>query len=469
MRTRWLVSCALSLALASIPAMSRAAPVATQRHTCPNGLEVVVSEMHATPLVTIEVAVHAGAMIEDDKYNGVSHLYEHMFFKGNAVQPDQVAYMMRQRELGAESNGTTGDERVNYYFITTSDHFPDQMAFMRDAIATPRFDPKELERERVVVTGEMDRGESQPTFAFSHAIEQKLFFKYPTRKWAIGKRASVLAATVDMMRTIQQRYYVPNNSVLVVTGDVKADAVFALADTLYAGWARAADPFTRFPVPDNPPLPRTEIVLLAQPVENFTGGFVWHGPSTLGPAAADTYAANVLTVMTNEAGSRFQKTLVDSGLCVSASLWFYRQRTTSELGVDFEALPDKIDACTSALVAELPKLREAGYFADEELANAVHRIAVYRALERETTSGRAHALTAAWASASLEIDARYEDAVAAVNRQGLAGLLDRWVLGKPFVFGGMASPKQLAAGLTEARLAKLVNAPPPVAKAQGGK
>ena len=468
------MSSASCLILTTAAAVASAAPVATQRHTCPNGLEVVVSEMHATPLVTVEIAVHAGAMIEDDKYNGVSHLYEHMFFKGNAVQPDQVAYLARLRELGAEFNGTTGDERVNYFFITTSDHFKDQMAFMRDAIATPRFDPKELERERVVVTGEMDRDESQPSFALGHAIEQKMFWKYPTRKWAIGKRSSVLAATVDMMRTIQQRYYVPNNSVLVVTGDVNADAVFAMADTLYAGWARAADPFVRFPVPANPPLARTEVVLLAQPVENFTGAFVWHAPSTLGPAAADTYAANVLSVMTNEAGSRFQKTLVDSGQCVSASPWFYRQRTTSELVVDFEALPDKVDGCTAAVVAELPKLRDAGYFTDEELANAVHRIVVARALERETTSGRAHALTEAWATASLEIDARYEGAVAAVGRPALAGMLDRWVLGKPFVFGAMASPKQLSAGLTEARLAKLVGAPAPppapaTAKAQGAK
>ena len=87
------------------------------------------------------------------------------------------------------------------------------MTFMRDAIATPLFDAKELERERVVVTGEIDRNESEPSYHLWHTVEQHVFWKYPTRKDALGKRASVLGATVDMMRTIQKRYYVPNNSI----------------------------------------------------------------------------------------------------------------------------------------------------------------------------------------------------------------------------------------------------------------
>ncbi len=452
--TRLLSSAALSIFSAVIPSVARAAPAPLARHTCPNGLEVVVSEMHATPLVTVEIAVHGGAMIEDEKYNGVSHLYEHMFFKGNAAQPDQLAYLARLRELGAEFNGTTGDERVNYFFITTSEHLEDQMTFMRDAIATPRFDPKELERERVVVTGEMDRDESQPSFNLNHAIEAKVFWKHPTRHWGIGKRASVLTATVGMMQTIQQRYYVPNNAVLVVTGDVKADAVFAMADKMYAGWAKAADPFKAHPVPENPPLRRSEVVLIAQPVENMSGSIIWHGPSTL-KAPPDAIALNVLTVLTSDPGSRFQHALVDSGLCVAASAWLYPQRTTSELGVDMEASPEKVDACATAVFAELPKLRQPDYFSAEERANAVRRIVVGRALERETTSGRAHALTGAWATWSLEADARYEDDVRAVGQPALAAALDKWVLGKPFVFGAMASKKQLDAGLTVLRLSKL--------------
>ncbi len=141
---------------------------------------------------------------------------------------------------------------------------------------------------------------------------------------------------------------------------------------------------------------------------------------------------------------------------MKASIWYWTEAHTGQIGVSFEATPDKVDACTSAVWAELPRLKSADYFTDEELRNAVHRIVVGRALQRETSGGRAHAITWAWATSSLDYDARYEERVAAVGRDGIAGYLDRWVLGKPFVLGAMASPKQLAAGLSEARLRKLV-------------
>jgi zinc protease len=471
MRAPILLSTLAAAALLPATALADATPIV--RHVCPNGLEVLVSEMHTSPLVTVEIGVHEGAMTEDVKYNGTAHLYEHMFFKGNAAQPDQLAFMKRMRALGMDFNGTTADERVNYFFTTSSDHVADQMTFMRDAIVTPLFDPKEFERERVVVTGEIDRNESEPRYYLWHNIEQRLFWKYPTRKDALGKRASVLAATTDMMRTIQHRYYVPNNSVLVVTGDVKADDVFEMADKLYADWKKADDPFVKFPLPEHPPLRGSEIVLFAQPVENFNASLAWIGPSTLGKSDADTYAADLVAQLTGDPGSRFQKTLVDSGACVSVGNWYYTQRHTGEVGLDFEATPDKVDACTTAVWAEIPKLVQPDYFTDEEIKNAAHRIEVYRLAGRETTQGRAHAITGAWASESLDYDAHYDERVHAVTRQGIADYLNRWVIGKPFVFGAMAAQKQLDGGLDEARLGKIVGVavkpkPKAVAAAKGG-
>jgi zinc protease len=462
MRTFLTVS--LAAAALAVPATAGATPMVLAHHVCPDGLEVIVSEMHGSPLVTVEIAAHEGAMTEDVKYSGVSHLYEHMFFKGNAVQPDQTAFMQRMRAIGMQFNGTTDNERVNYFFTTSSDHLADQMTFMRDAIATPLFDPKELERERVVVTGEIDRNESTPSYYLEHEVEKRLFWKYPTRKDPLGLRSSVLAATVDMMKTIQHRYYVPNNSVLVITGDVKADDVFAMADQLYAKWPKADDPFKAFPIPEQAPLRGSEVVLVAQPVEDLNAVMSWQGPSTIGPTVKDTYAADLLATLVGEPGSKFQKDLVDSGACVSAGLWYYTQRHTGATGVGFEATPDKIDACVSAVWAELPKVKAADYFTDDELKNAAHRIEVGRAQGRETTNGRAHSITSAWAMSTLDYDAGYDENVKAVTRDGIAGFLDRWVLGKPFVFGAMASQKQLDAGLTEERLDKLVGIAPKAKK-----
>jgi hypothetical protein len=136
--------------------------------------------------------------------------------------------------------------------------------------------------------------------------------------------------------------------------------------------------------------------------------------------------------------------------------------------VDLEAAPDRIDGCVAAVMAELPKLEGSDYFSDGELAGAANRIEIGRALERETTTGRAHALTAAWTSASLDYDTSLEGAARSVTRPALAAALDHWVLGKPFVMGAMASLKQIDSGLTEDRLDRLVGIAPRFASGKAG-
>jgi zinc protease len=84
-----------------------------------NGLEILVIEDNSVPLATIEIVVHNGSYTEDPEYNGLSHLYEHMFFKANKELPSQEAFLARVRELGIVFNGTTSNERVNY-FLTLS-------------------------------------------------------------------------------------------------------------------------------------------------------------------------------------------------------------------------------------------------------------------------------------------------------------------------------------------------------------
>ncbi|HEX4462868.1 MAG TPA: pitrilysin family protein [Polyangia bacterium] len=421
------------------PALARAAPE-IQQTTLPNGLTVLVVEDHALPLVTVEIAVRNGAMTESPAYNGLSHLYEHMFFKANAVLPTQEAYMARLRELGMFWDGTTDTERVNYFFTTTSDHLDDAMAFMRDAIVSPRFDPKELDRERVVVTGELDRNESNPGYYLWHEAEKRLWWKYPSYKDPLGSRQTVLKATVAQMTTIQRRYYVPNNSALVVTGDVKAADVFAAAARLYAGWKRGEDPFVKHPLVKHPPLPKSEVVLVEKPVENISGTFEWRGPSSAGPSAAVSYAADVAGTAMLEPSSQFQRDLVDSGACVYARFNWLTQVNTGPISIWWEASPQKADSCVRGILGELTKLRAPGYFSDGEIADAKHHLAVEQALDREKPSELAHALTFWWTSAGLDYYRGYLARVNAVQRADIAKFVDGFMTQKPFVLGVMVSP-----------------------------
>src|SRR2546423_12534918 len=243
-----------------------------------NGLEVIVLEDHSVPVVTIELAVRNGSFTEPPELNGLSHLYEHMFFKANRAIANAEEYLQKIGQLGIAYNGETREEVVEYYFTTTSPNLRAAMNFMRDATRYPLFDDREFERERQVVIGEIDRNESEPGYYLNREMNDRLFYKYPSRKNALGNRQTVAGATTAMMRLIQGRYYVPNNSALVVTGDVQAQDIYKMADEFFGDWRkREKDPFVEFPMVEHPPLQKSEGNVIKQPVTNVLIEIGWQG------------------------------------------------------------------------------------------------------------------------------------------------------------------------------------------------
>ncbi len=220
-----------------------------------NGLEVIVLPDASVPIVTVELAVRNGSFTEPPELNGLSHLYEHMFFKPNNAtflsycermqnarmasgcitplklkdQIGDVSYFNDLNNLGISYNGSTREEVVNYYFTTTSPYYATAMQVINGAVRFPRFDEQDFENEKRVVIGELDRNEANPFSYLNDAMTDKLFYKYPTRKKPGGTRATVAAATTDQMRLIQSRYYFPNNAALIVAGGVNPEEVFAEA------------------------------------------------------------------------------------------------------------------------------------------------------------------------------------------------------------------------------------------------
>ena len=146
------------------PAVSAATPARLPEaklisQVLPNGLEVIILEDHSIPLVTIELAVKNGSYTEPPELNGLSHLYEHMFFKQNRAIANAEEYLRAIGQMGIAYNGTTREEVVDYYFTTTSPNLRTAMQFMKDAARYPLFDDREFVREKQVVIGEIDRNE----------------------------------------------------------------------------------------------------------------------------------------------------------------------------------------------------------------------------------------------------------------------------------------------------------------------
>lgn len=171
-----------------------------------NGLDVITIENNNVPLVTISIAVRNGSFTEPEEFAGLSHLYEHMFFKANAVLPSQEVYMNRLHQLGIVFNGYTSDEVVVYFFTLPSKNLVEGVEFMANAIRSPMFKEDELARERPVVLGEFDRNEAEPTFSLRYALDSAMWNPFVCRKQPLGQRPVINSATVEKMKQIQKNF-----------------------------------------------------------------------------------------------------------------------------------------------------------------------------------------------------------------------------------------------------------------------
>jgi zinc protease len=424
-----------------------------RRDTLANGMEVIVVENHGVPLVTLEIDARNGSFTQSPTYEGLSHLYEHMFFKANASYPEPEQFVQRASELGAVFNGTTTEERVNYYLTLPSDSTMPGLAFLASALRTPLFRQDELERERAVVIGEYDRAESNPFYSLTTATGKALWGSAWSRKNPLGERAVILRTTPEQMRFIQHKYYVPNNVALIVAGDVVPDSVFAAAHRLFDDWPRAADPFVTDPIPPVPALSANKAVIVEEPVNTVLVMLQWQGPGAHADPAA-TYAADVFSDVLNQPGSRFQRALVDSGLWRSLLVNYYTLNQVGPITISGEVAPDKLRAAIAALDRELGEVVKPGYIT-ADVVNGVKQQRIVGTMESlERASGFAHELGFWWAVTGMDYFYGYNDNMGRQTPADLQRYATRYILGRPRVTGVLLSPEtRKAIGLTEAELA----------------
>lgn len=397
-----------------------------------NGLEVIVLEDHSVPLVTVEIAVKNGSYTEPPELNGLSHLYEHMFFKANRAIENQEAYVEKVYQIGMTYNGETHEEIVNYYFTTTSLNFGTAIRFMRDAIRYPLFDEREFAREKQVVIGELDRHESNPGFYLDGAMKSGLFYKYTSRKNPGGNRETVSKATTEIMRMIQQRYYVPNNSALLITGDVFPEDAFKQAQELFGDWPRAEDPFVKYPMVEHPPLEKSVGAIVKQDVQNAIINIGWQGPS-IGKDNPGTYAADVFSYILRQPNSRFQRALVDTGLVTGVDIGYLTQRNVGPIQLFAQATPEKARAALKAIYAEISHFNDKDYFTDEQLETAKGLLESEDLYRREKLSEYSHVLSFWWASTGLDYFRGYQDNLRKTSRADISQYVMRYIVGKPHV------------------------------------
>jgi zinc protease len=330
------------------------------------GLELIAMEDHKVPLVTIVLASKAGAMTETPEINGLTHLWEHMFFKGNKELPNQEAFNKRIRQLGITYNGDTSAEKVRYYFTLPSAFLEEGIKFMADAISMPLLEEEELKRERQVVVDEYDRSAAQPGFDFNNLQRSYIYGKAEHLRNPLGLRPTILSATREHLFRIRDEVFVPSNSALLVAGDFQTAQLDALVKKYFSHWRDPKGWKPKIPEPF-PPFPATQTFVMARPnVQNAMVSITLAGPKARSQPA-DSFAADVLINLLEHRSGKFYKKFIDSGLTYQAGLSYYTQSQAGEIDLYATTDAKKAQQVENLLMKEMSEWAKPDYFSKSQL------------------------------------------------------------------------------------------------------
>jgi zinc protease len=185
----------------------------------PNGLKVILSEDHSTPIVHVAVWYHVGSKNERPGRTGFAHLFEHMMFKGSKnVEPE--AHTSIVASVGGRSNAYTTEDETVFWETLPAQYLPLALWLEADRMATLRVDEAAFRREREVVKEERRmRVENQPYGRLNEIIYEQAFTTHPYKHPTIGSMADLEAASIADVREFHETFYVPENATIAIVGD----------------------------------------------------------------------------------------------------------------------------------------------------------------------------------------------------------------------------------------------------------
>ena len=203
--------------------------ITVNRHTLPNGLRIVHSEMDSTQMVALNVLYNVGARDEHPEHTGFAHLFEHLMFGGSVNIPD---YDTHVQNAGGENNAWTNNDITNYYITLPRQNVETGFWLESDRMLSLDFNEKSLEVQRQVVIEEFkQRNLNQPYGDVGHLV-RGMAYKEHSYQWpTIGKETCHIAnATLDEVKDFFFRFYAPDNAILAVTGNISFEDTVALAE-----------------------------------------------------------------------------------------------------------------------------------------------------------------------------------------------------------------------------------------------
>jgi zinc protease len=281
-----------------------------EKYKLPNGLEVILHEDHSTPIVAVDTWYHVGSGDEQLGRTGFAHLFEHIMFMGSEHVP-VGAFDQLLEAAGGDNNGSTTEDRTNYYETVPSNALPlalwldsDRMGFL-----LPTMDLAKVNLQRDVVKNE--RRQRVDNVPYGRADETILAAMYPKShpySWpVIGSMADLSAASLTDVQNFFKTYYAPNNATLTIAGDFDPATVKKLVAQYFGSIPRGPEVKHRVTVP-TVSIPRDTFLVLEDKVQLPRIFYTWHSVKEY---SKDDAALDILAqVVANDRNSRLYKKLV---------------------------------------------------------------------------------------------------------------------------------------------------------------
>src|SRR5437588_1071859 len=414
-----LVASALLFAMANLKAappeplpMTAFPPSTSQKWILPNGLTIIVQEDHSAPVASMQAWCSTGSIDEDQHLGaGLSHILEHMLFKGTKTRSaNQIAQSIQ--DVGGYINAYTSFDRTVFWIDVPKDGVSTALEVLTDAMMNSNLPPDEYKKEQEVIRREFAMGMDDPDRMASLLLFATAYQRHPYRFPVIGELEIYNQLTQEQVMQYYKTRYVPNNLTFVIVGDVNGEKVQQQLGDLFNIYAeKSLKPVF---IPSEPPqLGRREVHKeFATELTHFS--MAWHIPEVTSP---DVPALDLLsTILGDGRSSRlYQRLREEAGLAFGISAFSYTPGDPGLFGIDATLDPKKREAAEQLALQIVDEVRQTGVTADE--LDKAKKITLSQHLGALTTMrGQASDIGSNWLlTRDLNFSRHYLDAVQKVT------------------------------------------------------
>jgi predicted Zn-dependent peptidase len=335
-----------------------------RRTTLDNGLRIVTETMPGTRSVAVSLYVGAGSRYETPEEAGISHLLEHLVFKGTTKRPTAQEISELIDGVGGVMNAGTDRELTVYYAKVARQHFDRAADVLTDMLRNPLIAAEEIEKERKVVIEELASIADSPAQLVDVLLDATMWPDQPLGRDVAGTEASVSALTREGTLNYLRRQYVPNNIVVSVAGAIEHDEVVGFMTDALGDWARGA-PSTWFPAIDGKGTTRSAVMY-----KKTEQAHIEIAVTAMSSQDPDRFVLDLISVILGEGMSSrlFMELREKRALCYDVHSYASHYLDTGAFAVYAGVDPKKTVEAVEALIEEVSRMRDG--VSEEELTKS---------------------------------------------------------------------------------------------------